>query len=287
MTRQPALARRAESLLGSAVVATSPVAGGDVSTATRLRLSSGQTALMKTLAHAPAGFFEAEAAGLRWLAEVDDGVPVPDLLAADADCVILAWVEQSAKTPVEAATTFGQQLARTHRAGAADWGLERDGFIATLPLPNQTAPSWPEFYAVRRVLPYLKLARDRGAIETDAAAAVEALVSRLTALLPDEEPARLHGDLWNGNCLWGQDGAVHVIDPAAYGGHREVDIAMLHLFGLTHLQRVMAAYDEVAPLAPGWEDRLGIHQIFPLLVHACLFGGSYGARAGVTAARYA
>ena len=287
MARQPLVARRAEELLGTAVVATSPVAGGDIATATRLRLSSGQTALMKTLPHAPDGFFEAEAAGLRWLAEVEDGVPVPDVLAAAEDCLVLAWVEQSAKTPVEAAVTFGQQLAATHAAGADGWGLDHDGFIGRLPLPNKTADSWPEFYAVRRVLPYLKLARDRGAISETDASAVEAVVGKLTGLLPDEAPARLHGDLWNGNCLWGQDLAIHVIDPAAHGGHRELDLAMLHLFGLTHLPRVMAAYDEAQPLAEGWEDRLGIHQLFPLLVHACMFGGGYGARAGAVAARYA
>jgi fructosamine-3-kinase len=286
MARQPLVARRAEELLATAVVATSSVAGGDIATATRLRLSSGQTALMKTLPHAPEGFFESEAAGLRWLAEVEGGVPVPEVLAAASDCVVVEWVEQSSKTPVEAAVSFGQQLAATHAAGADRWGLDHDGFIGRLPLPNKTADSWPEFYAVRRVLPYLKLARDRGSISDTDAAAVEAVVGKLTGLLPDEAPARLHGDLWNGNCLWGQDLAIHVIDPAAHGGHRELDLAMLHLFGLTHLPRVMAAYDEAQPLAEGWEDRLGIHQLFPLLVHACMFGGGYGARAGTVASRY-
>lgn len=287
MARQPLIAKRAEELLGSAVVATSPVAGGQVATATRLRLSSGQTALMKTLPHAPAGFFEEEAAGLGWLAEVEGGVPVPEVLAAAQDCLIVAWVEQSAKTPVEAAVSFGHHLATTHAAGADGWGLDRDGFIGTLPMPNKTADTWAEFYAVRRVLPYLKLARDREAISAADAATVEGVVGKLAGLLPEESPARLHGDLWNGNCLWGQDAAVHVIDPAAYGGHREVDLAMLHLFGLTHLPRVAAAYDEVSPLAEGWEDRLGVHQLFPLLVHACMFGGGYGVRAGTVAARYA
>ena len=286
MTRQPLVARRAEELLGAAVAATAPVAGGDVSTATRLRLSNGTTALMKTLPHAPAGFFEAEAAGLRWLGEVEGGVPVPPVLAVDAECLILAWVEPSTKQGLEAAIAFGQALATTHAAGGAAYGAERDGFIGRLPMLNRTSPTWAEFYAVRRVLPYLKLARDRGAITPEDARAVESVVGRLPALLPEEPPSRLHGDLWNGNCLWGAD-AVHVIDPAAYAGHREIDIAMLHLFGLPHLQRVMQAYDEAAPLAEGWEDRLAVHQIFPLLVHACMFGGGYGARAAAAAGRYA
>ncbi|KRF34757.1 fructosamine kinase family protein [Nocardioides sp. Soil805] len=286
MTRQPLVARRAEELLGAAVVATAPVAGGDISTATRLRLSNGTTALMKTLPHAPPGFFETEAAGLRWLAEVEDGVPVPPVLAVDAECLILTWVEPSAKQGLESAIAFGHALAATHAAGGAAYGAERDGFIGRLPMPNRTAPSWAEFYAVRRVLPYLKLARDRGAITPEDARTVESVVGRLPGLVPEEPPARLHGDLWNGNCLWSAD-AVHVIDPAAYAGHREVDLAMLHLFGLPHLQRVVQAYDEVAPLADGWEDRLALHQVFPLLVHACMFGGGYGARAATAAARYA
>jgi fructosamine-3-kinase len=286
MARQPLVARRAEELLGAAVVATAPVAGGDIATATRLRLSNGTTALVKTLPHAPPGFFEAEAAGLRWLAEVEGGVPVPPLLAVDPECLILGWVEPSSRQTLESALAFGKALATTHAAGASSYGAERDGFIGRLPMPNRPAPTWPEFYAVRRVLPYLKLARDRGAITADDAATVESVVGRLPSLVPDEPPARLHGDLWNGNCLWSAE-AVHVLDPAAYGGHREVDIAMLHLFGLPHLQRVVQAYGEVTPLADGWEDRLALHQVFPLLVHACMFGGGYGARAARAAARYA
>lgn len=286
MTRRPLVARRAEELLGAAVVATAPVAGGDIATATRLRLSNGSTALMKTLPHAPEGLFAAEAAGLRWLAEVPNGVRVPSVLGVDAECLIVAWVEQTGKHTPEAAGAFGRRLAATHGAGAASYGLDSDGFIGRLPLPNRPCRTWAEFYATRRLLPYLKLARDRGAITEGDAAAVEAVVGRLAALLPVEPPARLHGDLWNGNCLWGADGDVHVIDPAAHGGHRELDLAMLHLFGLPHLPRVMQAYTEAAPLADGWEERLGVHQLFPLLVHACMFGGGYGARAGALARRY-
>ena len=137
------------------------------------------------------------------------------------------------------------------------------------------------------MLPYLKLARDRGAVSEAEAGLVEGVIGKLTALLPEEPPARLHGDLWNGNVLWGQEGRVWLIDPAAYGGHRELDLAMLALFGLPHLPRVLEAYQERRPLADGWEDRLPLHQLFPLLVHAALFGGGYGTRAAEAAARYA
>jgi len=295
--RQSAVARRAEAVLGRAVVSTSPVAGGDVSIATKLRLSDGTLALMKTHARPPAGFFPTEAAGLRWLAEAtaSGGVAVPEVLAVTEDCLVLAWVEQGRATS-EGAEAFGRALAATHALGADRFGANgrgvdergepRDGFLGPLPLPQRSAPTWAEFYAVRRLLPYLKLARDRGRITPEQAASVEALVPRLPDLVPAEPPARIHGDLWNGNVLWGVDGGAWLVDPAAYAGHREVDLAMLSLFGLPQLARVLAAYAEAAPLADGWEDRLALHQIFPLLVHAVLFGGGYAARAAELADRY-
>lgn len=288
VTRQPLVAKRAEELLGSAVVATAPVAGGDIATATKLRLSNGTTALMKTLPHAPATFFEAEAFGLRWLAEAGEGggVATPEVLAVDHECLILRWVEPG-KNNADSAANFGRALAATHAAGAATYGLETDGFIGKLPMPNRPTDTWAEFYAVRRVLPYLKLAHERGAVTDAEKAMVESVVGKLPQLLPEEPPSRLHGDLWNGNVLWGLDGKVWVIDPAAYGGHREMDLAMLTLFGLPHLPRALDAYHEVAPLTDGWEDRVALHQLFPLLVHACAFGGGYGARAAQAAARYA
>lgn len=290
MTRRGTIAQRAESLLGGAVVATSPVAGGDICSATRLRLSSGASALVKTRPSAPADFFRTEARGLRWLAEVED-VDCPEVLAVEDDCLILAWVE-SARPSVEAAERLGRSLAALHRAGSPVFGdaSDRDGYIGTLPMRNRSASTWPEFFATQRVLPYLKLARDREAVSAADAEAVEGVVRRLVDLAgPDEPPARLHGDLWGGNLVWGHDGKVALIDPAAHGGHRESDLAMLALFGCPQLPRVLEAYREVTPLADGWEERVALHQLFPLLVHACLFGrggggSGYAARAG-TAAR--
>jgi fructosamine-3-kinase len=289
VARAGGIAQRAEALLGKAVVATSPVAGGDTCTSTRVRLSDGTSALVKTRPHAPQGFFEVEARGLRWLTSTD-GVVVPAVLAVEDDCLILEWVE-SARPTAEAAEALGRALAATHRSGAGAFGNQAgDGFIGLLPLPNRTAPTWAEFYATRRLLPYLKLARDRGGISADDAGAVDLVVRSIGDLLgPEEPPAPLHGDLWSGNLVWGHDGRVRVVDPAAYAGHREVDLAMLALFGCPQLARLVDAYQEVAPLADGWEERVALHQLFPLLVHACRGGagpgggsggGGYGARAG-------
>ena len=284
MARMGAVASRAEALLGAAVVATTPVAGGDICTATRIRLSNGRAALVKTRPNAPADFFRAEARGLEWLGAAP-GADVPEVLAVQDDCLIIEWVEDARPSP-EAAEQFGRALAGTHRAGSPVFGTEsgEDGYIGTLRMPNAPADRWPEFYAGQRVLPYLRRARDRGAVSDDDTAAIEGVLGRLDDLAGPAEPAaRLHGDLWSGNVVWGQDSRVWLVDPAAYGGHRETDLAMLALFGLPQLQRTLDAYHEAAPLADGWEDRVPLHQLFPLLVHASLFGGGYGRRAGEAA----
>lgn len=276
MTRQSAIARRAEQLLGAAVIATAPVAGGDINTATRLRLSDGRNVLLKSQPTPPSGFFAAEARGLAALA--DAGAPVPAVLAVDEDCLILPWLEPGRATP-EMADELGRALAALHSAPQSSFGAEADGFIGRLPMPNAPASTWAEFYATRRLEPYLRLGVDRGRVDPDDADTIEELFPRIGSLVPAEPPALLHGDLWNGNVLWGADHTAYLLDPAVYAGHREVDLAMLALFGLPQLPRVLAAYAEVAPLADDWEDRIGLHQLFPLLVHACMFGGGYAARA--------
>jgi fructosamine-3-kinase len=282
MARLGTIASRAEALLGSAVVATTPVAGGDVCVANRLRLSDGRSAFVKTRARPPAGFFEAEARGLAWLA-VDGGVPLPEVLAVAADCLILSWIEPG-RPSHDASEVFARALAVTHAAGADGFGAAADGYIGTLPLSNTPADSWPEFWASRRVLPYLRVAHDRGAISDVDAAAVEGVVDRIEEYAgPAEPPSRLHGDLWSGNLVWSADGSGYLVDPAAYAGHRETDLAMLALFGAPNLSRLLDAYAEAAPLADGWRDRAALHQLHPLLVHAVLFGGSYGERAGAAA----
>ena len=228
-------------------MATAPIAGGDTATATKLRLSDGTTAIMKTARTRPTGFFAAEAHGLRWLGEATDdgGVAVPEVLAVDEGCLILRWVE-SGKASADVAGAFGQALAATHAAGAAGFGAS-----ATATSPRSRCPTGRRHVGgvLRRAPgPPLPQAGPRPRrVSDDEAAPIEPVIGRLTDLLPVEPPARLHGDLWNGNVLWGQDGRVWLIDPAAYGGHRELDLAMLSLFGMPHLPRVLDAYEEVAP----------------------------------------
>jgi fructosamine-3-kinase len=160
------------------------------------------------------------------------------------------------------------------------YGAPWPGFIASLPLDNTPTGGpggWPDWYATRRLLPFLRRAADAGTLTGADVALVETVTGRIGELAgPAEPPSRIHGDLWSGNLLW-SGGQGWLIDPAAHGGHRETDLAMLALFGAPHLDRILAAYDEAVPLAPGWRARVPLHQLHPLLVHVCLYGSGYAA----------
>ncbi len=245
------------------------------------KVAGGQDAAPAELAAA----FAAEASSLRWLAEAD-AVPVPEVLAVTGSALVISMVPPGHATP-SAAFRFGAELARLHAAGAGDFGAPWRGVIASLPLDNTplppdppglrdgAAPGWPQWYARRRLLPYLRLAVDSGALRPEDARLVEAVADRIDSLAgPAEPPSRIHGDCWAGNVLWSGDRGW-LIDPAAHGGHRETDLAMLALFGAPDLDRILAGYHDTAPLATGWRSRIPLHQLHPLLVHACLFGASY------------
>jgi fructosamine-3-kinase len=222
-----------------------------------------------------AAAFAAEASSLRWLAEAD-AVPVPEVLAVTEAALVISMVPPGHATP-SAAFRFGTELARLHAAGSEDFGAPWRGFIASLPLDNTPAPAarWPQWYASRRLLPYLRRAVDSGALRPEDGRLVEAVMDRIDSLAgPAEPPSRIHGDCWAGNVLWSGDRGW-LIDPAAHGGHRETDLAMLALFGAPHLDRILAGYHDTTPLAAGWRSRVPLHQLHPLLVHACLFGASY------------
>jgi fructosamine-3-kinase len=237
---------------------------------------------VKRNSSAPQGFFASEAAGLRWLGAVDGGVPCADVIDCDETSLTLGQLKPVAPNQV-CARQFGIRLARTHNAGACGFGAgpagwTGPGFFGPMaqPLPMSLVPYdvWGRFYALERLAPMAEIAGS--ALSAECRHAVAAVVKRCQAgdFDTDDAPARLHGDLWSGNVMWTADGAV-LIDPAAHGGHRETDLAMLALFGCPHLGDIIDGYQSVHPLAPGFRTRVGLHQLYPLLAHVVLFGSGY------------
>jgi fructosamine-3-kinase len=276
-------------LLGEQPVELRPVAGGDMDDPFRVVLASGRRLFVKTRAGAAAAEYEAQAAGLEWLGE-GGHVEVPGVVAVggeDPALLVLEWIEPGTLSPA-GAERLGRGLARMHALGAPAHGFLPGGAtvqrLGSLELPSGRGGEWAGFYAERRLAPLARLASERSALDAQGRAAVEEVCERISLLAgPEEPPARLHGDLWGGNVLAGADGRARLIDPAAQGGHRELDLAMLRLFG-SPSERVFSAYEEVAPLAPGHEERVALWQLQPLLVHAVLFGAGYGAAAARCAA---
>src|SRR5437763_2519363 len=242
----------------------------------RGRLARGQEIFAKIPERRLGPLLHSEASGLRWMADAG-AVPVPAVLGCDQNALVLSWVPAGSSGPA-AAERFGRELAGLHAAGADGFGAPWPGYIASLPLDNEPARgpgAWPRWYASRRLLPFLRRAADAGALTRGDIRLVESVAGRIGELAgPAEPPSRIHGDCWSGNVLW-SGGRGWLIDPAAHGGHRETDLAMLALFGAPFLDQILTGYAEVVPLAAGWRDRVPLHQLHPLLVHACLFGAGY------------
>jgi fructosamine-3-kinase len=253
-----------------------PVSGGDINEAFKVSLADGRTVFVKTNDEADPSMFPAEARGLDWLSQAG-ALRVPRVLAASRDAPAFLALEylESNRRVADFDERLGRGLAALHRFGAPSFGLDHDNFIGRLPQHNASTPTWAEFYRERRLLPQLERAADRGLAPADLKNGFDRLFARMDEVIgPPEPPARLHGDLWGGNLHVDERGQPCLIDPAAYGGHREVDLAMMRLFGgFSHV--TFAAYDEAFPLADGHEGRISLYQLYPLMVHVNLFGGSY------------
>jgi fructosamine-3-kinase len=272
--------------LGAPVASMTVVHGGDVAAAYCVSLDDGRVVFAKTHPSAPAGFFTTEATGLRWLGD-PGAVAVPEVLAVADEPVpmlVLEWIDVGGRRSGAADAAFGRALAALHDAGAPCFGREDRRTTGSRGLPNDPQPTWAAFYATSRLLPLARLAR--GVLSDRVIAALERLAGSLARFDDGAPPARLHGDLWAGNRLVDVGGTNWLIDPAAHGGNREFDLAMMRLFGGFGPECFMA-YAEAHPLTAGWAERVELHQIAPLVVHAIKFGGGYVAAAERAIARYA
>jgi fructosamine-3-kinase len=283
------LQRAIEDAAGVRILRMTPVRGGDVATASRADLADGGTLFVKTHAAPPPGFFTTEAIGLEWLREPAH-VAVPRVVAvSDGDdagpaYLVLEWIMQGRST-AQADRDFGRALTALHDAGAPSFGREDRRTTGSRGLPNDPQSTWSAFYSACRLVPLARIARDTSSLDVRTIDALERVAARMTDLDDGDAPARLHGDLWAGNRLVDTAGRSWLIDPAAHGGHREFDLAMMRLFG-GWTDDCFRAYEEIHPLRDGWRDRVQLHQIAPLVVHAIKFGGAYAAAASAAIARY-
>jgi len=282
--------RLAEALgraLGARVERLSGHGGSAINATARADLADDRAVFIKHRADAAPGAYEAEADGLAWLAETQ-ALRIPRVLGVGADpprFLALEWIAPGRPAP-DHDERLGRGLAALHGHGAEGFGHDADNLIGPLPQPNAREPDWPTFYAEHRILPFARAAREEGRLPSILARRLESLARRLPDLCgPAEPPARLHGDLWSGNAIVDADGAPVLVDPAVYGGHREIDLAMMRLFG-GFATRVFDAYREAHPPAPGEEERRALWQVYPLLVHVRLFGGGYLGRLERAVAAY-
>jgi fructosamine-3-kinase len=208
-----------------------------------------------------------EAAGLSALARVPGAPPVPEVVLAQPDLLVMAWVDPGPRTTAHE-VRLGQQLAALHLHRWSTWG-GGSGWVGACPVDPEPADDGATYFS-RRLLDL----SSRCGLERPASG----LAGRIGDLLPLDGPSLVHGDLWWGNVLWGNDGQPWLIDPSVHGGYPEEDLAMLGLFGPVP-DRTIQAYLEVRALPAGWEPRAELFRLFPLLVHAVLFGGSYRSRA--------
>ncbi|MCI1220008.1 MAG: fructosamine kinase family protein [Bifidobacterium sp.] len=245
----------------------------------------------KSRAYAPEGFFECEGRGLQWLGQAQQlgGPRVVEVLGWSRDWLDIERVDASSPTP-KAAYDFGVALAHMHDAGAPYFGSAPEGYAGTCyfgplqdPVPMSTG-QWSDpasYYGQGRLLPMVKLGIKRGTLNQNDLELTQRVVDKLPELLgraADDKPSRIHGDLWSGNVMWtsdrGRNEAV-LIDPAAHGGHREEDLAMLHLFGISYLSEILDGYQSAHPLKSGYQDRVTLWQLYPIAGHCVFFGGGY------------
>ncbi len=277
--------------LGARVTGARRLSGGDINDAFELTLASGARVFLKTNDAADPNMFPAEARGLSWLGEAS-ALRVPEVLAVSSGrpgepCFLVLELLEPAPRTRDFDQRLGRGLAQLHLSGAPSFGLDHDNFIGSLPQSNAAAGSWADFLWTRRFEPQLERAVASGRATSRLRAGFQRLQARLAQLVgPAEPPARLHGDLWGGNLHVDEAGMPCLIDPAAYGGHREMDLAMMRLFGGFN-EAVFRAYEAEYPLAPGHAERVALYQLYPLLVHVNLFGGSYVQSVEQSLARYA
>ena len=265
-------------VFGSGVTVTGrrPIGGGDINDAYELRLSDGNHVFMKANNASRLAFFTAEVRGLEAIKKTG-AIGTPEALAVGTDgsvgaFLLLGFIESGSRIP-DYWETFGRELAAMHQVKQESYGFSEDNFIGATPQKNDTRPTFLEFFRDMRLKPQFDMA-DHYFSSGDRKQIEKLLDNMDRYYIEPDHPSLVHGDLWSGNHMTGSDGKAWIIDPATYVGHPEADLAMTELFGRCP-QAFYDAYEEVAPLQPGYEKRRDFYNLYQLLNHLNLFGASY------------
>lgn len=249
------------------------VTGGDINKAAKIELSDGKKFFLKWNLKAPANFFSVEAKGLETLKAAKTHIVIPNVIDIGSSHLVLEWLEHGEAAP-NSCRAIGEGLAQMHKVSHEFFGLDYQNYIGTLVQKNAFSKNWLDFYISQRIEPQIKMAVDSNKLDTDLAHNLDSFTKNISSLLPIEKPSLIHGDLWSGNFMTLIHDEVSIFDPAIYYGHREMDLAMSHLFG-GFSKEFYRAYESEFPLEPGFKERITIHQLYPILVHVNLFGGGY------------
>jgi protein-ribulosamine 3-kinase len=262
---------RLEQKLNTTLKHFSPVSGGCINNGGQLITSKAVLFLKWNDKNRYPKMFDAEARGLRILSNTKI-IHIPDIILydeiGDFQILVLEWIKGKDR-PKNFWENLGIQIARLHQNTQPFFGLDHDNYIGSLPQTNKKENSWIDFFINQRLVHQLELLSDQSLIKD-----FDGLFQKLPSLLPEEKPALLHGDLWSGNLIADENGAPCLIDPAVYYGNREIEIAFTHLFG-GFSSDFYNSYTDASPLQPGFQDRIDLYNLYPLLVHVNLFGGGY------------
>ena len=273
-----------EQHLNDSIINTHSVFGGDINQSAKLEFTSGKALFIKWNLDSPEGMFEAEAKGLKLLKTAETGLVIPNVHFVDRAYLLLDWIEEQGGLQ-QSAFNFGRELAKLHKTTDRSFGLDFDNYIGRLPQSNYRHSNWYDFFAIERIEPQVKMGVESGKLSRTLLRDVQVFYKKLGHIFPVEQPALLHGDLWSGNYMYTKSGKVSIYDPAVYFGHREMDLAMTRLFG-GFSANFYNGYKEEFPLEPGFDSRVQVYNLYPILVHANFFGGTYCRQAEEIILRY-
>jgi len=263
--------------LDDKIVSSRIQSGGDINHASIVEMSKSDSYFLKWNGSAPEHMFETESKGLKMLSGANTDLIIPEVVEVGKNFLLLSLLVPGSGNS-DSAYDFGTGLAKLHQHSADTFGLDHDNFIGKLPQNNHQHQNWADFFVSERIEPQIELGIQSGKFESGLIPIVNAFHKAVQNLFPNEQPALLHGDLWSGNYMFTKDGAASIYDPAVYYGHREMDIAMTRLFG-GFSSDFYKGYNSEYPLADGFEERIELCNLYPILVHANLFGGGYIQRA--------